>query len=249
MKTDSNIVKRDNSGKSQQNNNRIESNKSDSGTKKIMYISEELVAIFILLYFFTLFFIWHLVETKSKNEQKMSVMKMELDSLRIKIKELEEQQKVWQIIEESGSSLNQTEKKTLTQVVINESKRFNFDPFLLLAIIQTESSFRTQIVSHKGAVGLMQVMPGTAKYLAKKTGIFTVTDSTLYKPDENVRIGSLYLAYLLIKFKDVKKAIAAYNMGPTNLVRNLRKNRVPERYFKRVLKNYKEFKNYSTNKS
>lgn len=79
------------------------------------------------------------------------------------------------------------------------------DPALIKAVIQVESSFRPGAVSHCGAQGLMQLMPGTAKSLG-------VTDS--FDVDQNVMGGATYIRQQLARFGDLRLALAAYNTGP-----------------------------------
>ncbi|MDP8243500.1 MAG: transglycosylase SLT domain-containing protein [Candidatus Hinthialibacter antarcticus] len=85
------------------------------------------------------------------------------------------------------------------------------DPLLVWALIDVESSWRKDVISHKGAQGLMQLMPGTAKDV-------DVTDP--FNPEENIRGGTRYIRFLLDIFNDEDKALAAYNTGPGRVERS-----------------------------
>lgn len=86
------------------------------------------------------------------------------------------------------------------------ARQFDLDPALVRAVIHAESGFNAQARSQKGAMGLMQLMPGTARMLG-------VPDARI--PGHNIRGGAQYLAGLLARFKnDVALATAAYNAGP-----------------------------------
>lgn len=92
------------------------------------------------------------------------------------------------------------------EVIRAASDRHRLDPALVKAVIKQESNFNRRDVSHKGAEGLMQLMPQTAKGLGVK-------DS--FDPHENIHGGTRYLRYMLDEFGgDVRKALAAYNAGP-----------------------------------
>jgi len=96
---------------------------------------------------------------------------------------------------------------------INQAARtYDVDRRLVASVINAESSFRSNAVSNKGAVGLMQIMPATAEWAAQKMKI-EFTQESLTDPEINVLIGTWYLNYLLNKFKDLKTALIAYNAG------------------------------------
>jgi soluble lytic murein transglycosylase-like protein/outer membrane protein assembly factor BamD (BamD/ComL family) len=128
----------------------------------------------------------------------------------------------------------------------------NVDPFLVSAVIRQESIFNPKIVSHAGAIGLMQIMPFTGKDVATSLGESFTTDS-LYLPLTNIRYGVAYLRQLLDQFKDnLVMAIASYNAGPHNSIKWYNRNKDEEfdlfiedieftetrGYVKKVLANY-----------
>ena len=95
------------------------------------------------------------------------------------------------------------------------------DSVLVHAVIQAESSWDWQAESPAGARGLMQVMPIALEEVKRLEGI---EDGDLYDVDYNLRVGTLYLAYLLDRFEgDVALAVAAYHMGPTAIAKGQRK--------------------------
>ena len=91
---------------------------------------------------------------------------------------------------------------------------------LIWSVIRQESVFNSHAVSHRGARGLMQLMPTTADYISKKSGLGKVPKQELFLPPINIQLGSLYLADLLKRFDNQPAlAIAAYNAGPTRVKR------------------------------
>jgi len=95
------------------------------------------------------------------------------------------------------------------QVINKYSDQFKVDPNLIKSIIKHESDFNWNAVSKKGAQGLMQLMPDTAKSLGVENP---------FDVDQNIRGGVEYLAKMLKKYDgDIEKALAAYNAGPTTV--------------------------------
>ena len=92
------------------------------------------------------------------------------------------------------------------------SERFDIPPELVFSVIRAESKFKQNAVSNKGAVGLMQVMPSTARFVAPKINMNPdVID--LCDPDTNIIIGTFYLRYLFNRFGETRTVLAAYNAG------------------------------------
>ena len=102
-------------------------------------------------------------------------------------------------------------------IVQGHARNYRLDPALLAAVIYQESKFRPGVVSEAGAVGLMQLLPTTARGIATRTGGVGFRDADLYDPELNIRYGSWYLRHLLDKYGDEETALAAYNAGQTNV--------------------------------
>lgn len=109
------------------------------------------------------------------------------------------------------------EKYPLRQTEIVEAcaEEFSLEPARLYAVMLCESSFRPDVVSSVGAIGLMQVTPSSAEWIAGKLGEKdTYTEESLYDPMTNARYGSWYLSYLDERFSgNLVKATAAYHAG------------------------------------
>lgn len=98
----------------------------------------------------------------------------------------------------------------IDQLIKSNGNRFGVDPYLVFLVIEQESHFRTRAVSPKGARGLMQLMPGTARR-------FGVTQS--FDPVQNIRGGTQYLKELLTMFNGrVDLALASYNAGEGRVI-------------------------------
>jgi len=105
------------------------------------------------------------------------------------------------------------------QVVRGHAHNYDLDPALLAAVIYQESKFKVNARSKSGAIGLMQLLPDTAKGIAVHTGGTRFTVADLYNPEINVRYGAWYLHHLLGKYGDERTALAAYNAGQDNVDR------------------------------
>ena len=94
------------------------------------------------------------------------------------------------------------------------SREYNVDPAMVSAMIFVESRFNTKAESHKGARGLMQIMPSTGSWVAQQLHWQGYSDETLFEPAKNLTVGIWYLAYLkrYFGYHDYL-ALASYNAG------------------------------------
>jgi soluble lytic murein transglycosylase len=104
-------------------------------------------------------------------------------------------------------------------IVVGHARNYDLDPALVAAVIYRESKFHADARSSSGAIGLMQLLPDTAKGIAVHTGGQKFVVEDLYDPEINVRYGSFYLRRLLRKYDDERLALAAYNAGQANVDR------------------------------
>ena len=104
--------------------------------------------------------------------------------------------------------------KTYKEIVSVYAEKYNVDENLIFAVIKAESNFKDDAVSHRNAVGLMQIMEETAVDVAKKYGI-TIDQNNAREEIKNVQnnIGTKYLSVLLDTYKSKEVAVAAYNAG------------------------------------
>lgn len=104
--------------------------------------------------------------------------------------------------------INDYNKTKLDQVIEYNANKYDVSPALIRAIIRQESNFNTLAVSPKGARGLMQVLPSTAKNYGSYD---------LFLPHHNVEVGSRHFSRLMKKYKQLPLALAAYNAGEGNI--------------------------------
>ena len=105
----------------------------------------------------------------------------------------------------SGQCVYRPNTTQYDSIIRDAAAKYALDPDLLKAVIRVESNFHKDSVSRCGAMGLMQLMPGTAKELG-------VTDP--FDPVQNIYGGAAYIKRQLKRFGDIRLALAAYNTGP-----------------------------------
>ncbi|MGC7873597.1 lytic transglycosylase domain-containing protein [Desulfosporosinus sp. FKB] len=142
------------------------------------------------------------------------------------------------------------------KIVEKYAAEYGVDPLLVVAIIREESKFLPQSQSHKGAVGLMQLMPSTAQSIAESLGDKSYSNEDLIKPEKNIQYGTWYLASLEKVFdNNLVLVIAAYNGGRGHVQEwmesgqidpnNVRQEDIPFKetrdYVGRVLKSYQKY--------
>ena len=133
----------------------------------------------------------------------------------------------------SNSHAHMPDQRIVNAVEV-AANAYDVKPELILAVIQTESSFRPHAKSPQGAQGLMQLMPRTAVLM----GVVDV-----WNVEQNIMGGTRYLAEMMEMFGSTRKALIAYNWGPGNVIKKGVKNMPQETrdYLEIVLRHYTHF--------
>jgi hypothetical protein len=119
--------------------------------------------------------------------------------------------------------------RRVAKTIVRESERYGFDPIFLVAVIENESSFRPGAVGPCGEIGLMQLRPRTARWIANLYRIRGAAKRSLKDPITNIRIGAAYLDFLRERFRSHGRLyLAAYNQGPVNTDRAVVRRRWEE---------------------
>jgi soluble lytic murein transglycosylase len=127
----------------------------------------------------------------------------------------------------------------MAQALLTESKRYGFDPFFVLAMIATESRFNPRTVGSVGEIGLLQIRPTTAAWIARKEGLRYEGAQSLFRPGDNLRLGLAYLAFLRDSFESKSRLyLSAYNMGGAAVRRLVARSVYPGDYASRIVGNY-----------
>lgn len=146
-----------------------------------------------------------------------------------------------------------------TEQVVSYAKKHHIDPYLALAVINTESRFNKDATSSQEAKGLMQITDATAKEVNDNTNSTDeITEDTLYDVDVNVELGCNYLQSLILKYNgNYYLAVIAYNAGMGNVDNWMEKGIIDDNldttdiqlpfsettnYLKKVIHNYKIYK-------
>lgn len=103
-------------------------------------------------------------------------------------------------------------KKDYSFYVQKYASEYNLDEALIYAVIKAESDFQDNAVSPSGALGLMQMIPRTAEWIASEFGE-EYDKEKMFLPETNIKYGCFYLRYLFDKFKNQDVVVCAYNAG------------------------------------
>ncbi|HXG51134.1 MAG TPA: lytic transglycosylase domain-containing protein [candidate division Zixibacteria bacterium] len=158
--------------------------------------------------------------------------------------------RIYSILRAHRPEVGETQAWTISEAIFHESSAYGFDPLLVSALIDVESEFQHQAVSPAGARGVMQLLPHVARALMKR--LSRLGDGRAHRefraehlddPVLNIKLGVYYLHDLRRSFRSLKLALAAYNLGPTEMRYRLENSvEFPEEFAAAVLSRYEKLK-------
>jgi soluble lytic murein transglycosylase len=178
----------------------------------------------------------------SKSQKILTALSKKYDELDNNIGQFTDLFNVYDILSQNFNG-DEDQLIDIAYTIVKESRYNHLDRNLVLAIIKVESAFDIASISHKGAMGLMQLQPDTAFYISEQINDINIVNiDDLYDPVLNLKIGINYLAYLRKKFDgSLKYAIIAYNIGPEKLRKIIEDERpTPKGYYTSVQYNFKK---------
>jgi soluble lytic murein transglycosylase-like protein len=126
------------------------------------------------------------------------------------------------VLDKRGGGLDDVQREGVARALVLAEADHGLPVLMTLALITQESRFDPRAKGPTGSLGLMQLQPVTAQEVARRHGLSWQSQRTLLDPVQNVRLGLAYLSELRARFGSTDHALAAYNIGPGNLVRLLK---------------------------
>lgn len=161
-------------------------------------------------------------EYKAKNNGQLIMLQKTVDSLNSKLDPSGERvafiSKADAVISSSSSQLTTSERTLLTNAIWNNSREFNVDPYLMLAVAKVESAFDKNAVSDKGAKGTFQMIPSTFNMCAAMLHENRSAKTDIFDIEAQARYATFYLRLLYDDCNDYNLALARYNMGHCNYI-------------------------------
>jgi soluble lytic murein transglycosylase len=197
------------------------------------------------------------INTQMENYLKERISKDQFTEIYMQLQELtgmvsEEKKREFyinRIVNIISANNEQLESETIYEIAKNiyeTSLKYNFNPFLICALIKVESNFIVDSISDSYAYGLCQVRRFIARELAENIGIkWDGAEKTLLDPEKNIKIGIYYLALLYDDFGDIKLALTAYNQGPFKVQELIsQNNEIPDGYTDKILHCYAQYRGF-----
>lgn len=150
------------------------------------------------------------------------------------------------VLRRDAAHCTDADRALIRDEVVSAALQSDVDPLLVLALIRLESGFRTDVVSHNGALGLMQLQPATAHWIATRLlGSSFDAESSPLDVRTNIRLGVRYFSYLFHKFGSFALSLEAYNRGPNSpdlYSKSIDEAQLTDRFWPRVLAQYFQYR-------
>lgn len=143
------------------------------------------------------------------------------------------------------AALTRAERRVMARIIHRESHEHGYDPLFITALVQVESGC-SRTARGGDALGLVQLLPSTARDVARRAGVRWNGAQTLTEPDASITIGLRYLVELEEQFNDPYRAVAAYNLGPARVARMSSGRARHTQYVRKVLSRYEQLRDQYT---
>lgn len=131
---------------------------------------------------------------------------------------------------------------TIVETIWHESAKYSLNPWLVLAMVENESAFDPRAKGGVGELGLLQLRPETAAWIARITGLPWKGKKSLYDVKWNLTYGIHYLGWLKGHTSITSRYLSAYNMGLKALLRKLKRSGPPKEYAQKTQKFYRKIR-------
>jgi membrane-bound lytic murein transglycosylase MltF len=199
-----------------------------------------LSAIAVLVFGFTLGVRYQMrVGSVSEVHALVQIQKKKIHALRDEVQKAKTEILVRDFLDRTRIRLPRATMVDIATSIHEASTRYQLPPEMILAVIRIESAFDINALSHKGAVGLMQILPSTAQEIAQELRMEWSGEDLLRDPGANITMGTYYLTKLIAQFNNLSVALAAYNHGPGRIAELAEANAdLPMGYADKVLSHY-----------
>jgi soluble lytic murein transglycosylase-like protein len=142
-------------------------------------------------------------------------------------------------LDDCPSALSSAERQRIARIIRDASAEHGYDPLFITALVQVESGC-VSTARGNGAVGLVQLLPATARDVARRNGFPWRGERTLTEPASNIQLGLTYLGELEEQLGDTYRAVAAFNLGPARVAHMSSSRAQRTVYVRKVLSRYEE---------
>lgn len=195
---------------------------------------KQAVTIFLVLMMVQVLCLASPVVTSHPSSQAVKVKKVSL------VSSPEVKRRIFHALKKNLPKKYQGSASAITRTILNQAKLYRLDPYIITAVIAGESGYNPLARGSVGEIGLMQLRPETAEWVAKRMNLKWYGKKSLENPVVNIRYGSAYLAYLRDRLQSHGETmyLAAYNMGEGTVLKMIAQKIKPKIYYTHVMKRY-----------